>query len=166
MASAHARTDARTHTQTQTHTVNDLWPRLYQHDWYSNDSQALWLCTYTVSVCVSVCCFELPGSLGNNWCKSSINFTDRGVLCASFTYWAPVCRVIIHSRCTIATKYHSSCDAFHWFCIKVNIHAGEVVVLGNSVILSIWEFAKASFSSSPHSIWFCEWDFPPEYEII
>lgn len=117
---------------------------------------------HILHLCVSVCCFEVPGSLGNNWCKSSINFTDRGVLCASFTYWAPVCWVIICSRCTIATKYHSCWDAFYWFGIKVNIHAGEVAVLGNSVILYLWEVTKAFpffFPSSPHSVWLCEWDF-------
>lgn len=93
--------------------------------------------------CVSVCCFKVPGSLGNNWCKSSINFTDRGALCASFTSWAPVCCVTIHSPCTIATKYHSFWVAFHWFCFKVKIYAGGVVVLNNCVILYSWEFTKA-----------------------
>lgn len=108
-------TQTRHHGQTHTHTpalthwlttVNELWPLLYKHDWYSDDSQAMCMCSYT---CVCVCCFRVPGSLGNNWRRSSINFTDRGMPRAPFTDRALVCWATIHSRCT---KYHSRWHAF------------------------------------------------------
>lgn len=68
---------------------------------------------------ISVCSCKVPGSLGNNSWKSSINFIDRGVLFPCFTHWAPVCWLVIHSWCTNATKYHSSWDDLYWFCLKV-----------------------------------------------
>lgn len=108
-------TQTRHHGQTHTHPHSHTgWPQLMSYGHISTNMTDTAMivrqcvCVH-IRVCVCVCCFRVPGSLGNNWRRSSINFTDRGMPRAPFTDRALVCWATIHSRCT---KYHSRWHAF------------------------------------------------------
>lgn len=101
-------TQTRHHGQTHGGAHSD-WPWLMSYgSVFTNITNTAVTVSQCVCVCVHFCqCVFFSGSwvIRNNWRKSSINFTHPGTLCSPLTLWAPVCWAVIHSWCTVVSKY-------------------------------------------------------------